>query len=102
MRIISKKALRRYSMKYADSNNSLYDWNTKISLGNYSSLHELRKTFPSADNVGKYTVFNICGNKFRLITSIHYNTKMVFVRAFWTHSEYSKKQRQSELHGELL
>ena len=97
MRIISKKALFLFREKHQDSNNSLNDWYTKINKGNYNSLHQLRKTFPSADAVGRYTIFNIGGNKYRLITAIHYNTRTVYIRDFWTHSEYSQKLRQKDL-----
>jgi mRNA interferase HigB len=46
--------------------------------------------FPLADQVGKLTVFNIGGNKVRLIAAIHYNRKKVYIRAVLTHSEYNE------------
>ena len=46
--------------------------------------------FPHADSVGKWTVFNVKGNKYRLITEINYAKQFVFVRHFLTHSEYDK------------
>jgi mRNA interferase HigB len=52
----------------------------------------LRETFPSADQVGKLTVFNIGGNKVRLIAAIHYNRKKIYVRAVLTHSEYDEQR----------
>lgn len=93
MRIISKKALRLFDMKHSGGNTALQDWYTKICYGQFENLHQLRKTFPTADAVGKYTVFNIGGNKFRLITAIHYNTQTLYVRKFWTHAEYSQHQK---------
>ena len=56
---------------------------------------DTRKTFPHADQVkvksGKtVTIFNVCGNEFRLITAIHYDHQKVFVLDFLTHAEYSK------------
>jgi len=56
----------------------------------YKSFNDIRKTFPSADKVGNLTVFNIGGNKARLIAAIHYNTKCVYVRHVLTHAEYDK------------
>jgi len=44
--------------------------------------------FSSADKVGKLTVFNIGGNKVRIIAAIHYNRKIVYIRAVLTHKEY--------------
>ncbi|TGK76307.1 type II toxin-antitoxin system HigB family toxin, partial [Leptospira wolffii] len=46
--------------------------------------------------VGKFTVFNISGNNFRLISSIHYNRKKVFIRHVLTHSEYDKGKWKEE------
>jgi mRNA interferase HigB len=46
--------------------------------------------FPSADQVGKLTVFNIGGNKVRLMAAIHYNRKKIYIRAVLTHSEYDQ------------
>lgn len=97
MRVISKKALKTFSTIYPDCMHALLEWYTKIMHGEYQSLHQLRKTFPAADAVGRYTIFNIGGNKYRLITVIHYNTRTVYIRKCWTHSEYSQKQRQKDL-----
>lgn len=46
--------------------------------------------FPSADQVGRLTVFNIGGNKVRLIAALHYNRKKLYIRAVLTHSEYDQ------------
>jgi mRNA interferase HigB len=46
--------------------------------------------FPSADQVGKLTVFNIGGNKVRLIASVHYNRHKLYIRAVLTHAEYDQ------------
>lgn len=51
---------------------------------------ELRKTFGNADQVGKLTVFNIGGNKVRLIAAIHYNRRTIYIRAVMTHREYDE------------
>jgi mRNA interferase HigB len=56
----------------------------------YASFVDLRKSFPSADQVGQFTVFNIGGNKFRLIAAIHYNRKKLYIRHILTHAEYDR------------
>ena len=48
------------------------------------------RVFASADNVEGLTVLDIGGNKFRLITSIHYNRRKVYIRAVLTHAEYDR------------
>ena len=58
--------------------------------GTFSNFAELRAVFPTADQVGKLTVFNIGGNKVRLITAIHYNRRKIYLRAVLTHAEYDE------------
>jgi mRNA interferase HigB len=60
--------------------------------GNFSNIVELRSVFPTADRVGKLTVFNIGGNRVRLIAAIHYNRKKVYIRGVLTHTEYDEGQ----------
>jgi mRNA interferase HigB len=47
--------------------------------------------------VGKYHIFNIKGNDYRLITAVHYNTGLIFIRDFQSHAEYSKKSYQAKI-----
>ena len=56
----------------------------------FGNFNELRATFPSADKVGDLIVFNIGGNKYRLIASIHFNRGKVYARHVLTHGEYEK------------
>ena len=61
---------------------------TRKRLNEFAQRHPDAKT--SADRVGKLTVFNIGGNKARLIAAIHYNRQKVYIRAVLTHDEYDK------------
>lgn len=92
MRIITRKRITEFSDKHPQSREPLSVWFSIVSKSDYNSLSDLRKTFPSADLVGKLTVFNIGGNKFRLITAIHYNMKMVYIRHILTHEEYDRNK----------
>ena len=65
-------------------------WYRIMKRHNFGSFSELRHIFPSADKVGKLTVFNIGGNKYRLIAAIHYNRKIIYIRNVLTHKEYMK------------
>ncbi len=56
----------------------------------FADFNDLRATFASADYVDGLTVFDIGGNKYRLITAIHYNRHKVFIRAVLTHAEYER------------
>lgn len=90
MRVIKRKPLIDFGKKHPDVRISLENWYRTIKRTNYDSLMDLHKTFPSADPVEGFTVFNIGGNKARLITAIHYNTKIVYIRHVLTHEEYDK------------
>lgn len=88
MHIITRKRLNEFAAKYPETTNALTVWYRQMKLNNYASIEEIREVFPAADKVGKLTVFNIGGNKVRLIAAIHYNRKKIYIRAVLTHSEY--------------
>jgi mRNA interferase HigB len=75
---------------HSEAEPSLARWYRLAKRQNFSSLGELRQTFPSADQVGKLTVFNIGGNNIRLIAAIHYNRKKIYIRAVLTHAEHDE------------
>lgn len=97
MRIISKRKIRDYSKLNAQAKLPLVEWYLKMLDANANNLTELRKIFNSVDSVYGYTIFNIGGNHYRLIAAIHYNTQVCFIRAIWTHAEYSKDLNQERL-----
>lgn len=90
MRVISRKRLNDFGERHPDRQSGLDNWYRIMKHSEYKSFNDLRKTFPNADKVGRLTVFNIGGNKTRLIAAIHYNTRSVFVRNVLTHAEYDK------------
>ena len=67
-------------------------WYQLVKHNNFSTFAHLRETFPSADQVGKLTVFNIGGNKVRLIAAIHYNRRKIYIRAVLAHAEYDERR----------
>ncbi len=90
MHVISRKALRAFWDKHADSEQPLRRWYTLMAATEFDSFAALRFTFPSADLVDDLTVFNIGGNKYRLVASIHFNRHKVYVRHVLTHAEYDQ------------
>lgn len=92
MHIITRRRLNEFTQKYRNTQASLEHWYRLMKQGNFRSFAELRTTFPHADQVGKLTIFNISGNKARLITAIHYNRQKVYIRAVLTHDEYNKSK----------
>lgn len=64
----------------------------------YQGFSQLKKTFPSVDYVyHRYTIFDIGGNKYRLITEIDYAAYVVKIRRVWTHAEYSMKKNEDAM-----
>ena len=90
MHVISRKALRLFWERHPESQSPLSRWFTIMQATNFRSVDELRATFPSADIVGDLIVFNIGGNKYRLIASVHFNRGKVYVRHVLTHREYDR------------
>jgi len=90
MHIITRKRLLEFSRKHPDSEEPLDRWYRIVKQNNYNSFAELRKTFPKSDQVGKFTVFDIGGNKYRLIAYIVYSAKRIYIRHILTHPEYDK------------
>jgi mRNA interferase HigB len=88
--IISRKALIQIWEKYPDSKTALARWFKVVETTEFQSFGELRAVFPSADKVQDWVVFNIGGNKYRLITSIHFNRGKVYIRYVLTHTEYDR------------
>jgi mRNA interferase HigB len=90
MHIITRKRLNEFAEKHPGTKSALQHWYRLAKTKDFKSLAELRKTFGSADQVGNLTVFNIGGNKVRLIAAIHYNRRTIYIRAVLTHREYDE------------
>ena len=88
MHIITRKRLNDFAEKYPETAEALARWYSEAKKNNFGNLAELKSKFGSADKVGKFTVFNIGGNKVRLIAAIHYNRRKIYIRAVLTHAEY--------------
>ena len=86
MHVLSRKMLRAFWEDYPDAESALEAWQK----ADWQTFADVRALFPHADQVDKFTVFNIGGNKYRLITVIHYNRRKVYVRDVLTHKEYDR------------
>ena len=94
MHIISHKRLLQGSQKHPDAEPQLDSWFRVAKAAQWKSLTEVRRTYPNADGVivddRTYTVFDIRGNKYRLITEIFFKDRTVLVRHVLTHAEYDR------------
>ena len=93
MRVISNKALTDFAALHPASGEPLQAWRRIVEASTFRSFAELRRSFNSVDRVGDFCLFDIGGNKYRLITAIHFNRQMVFIRHVFTHAQYDKWRR---------
>ena len=93
MRIISKKTLKDFyeTPIYSDSKNALEAWHKEVLKLDWNNPNEIKDMYASASIVGdEKVVFNISGNKYRLIVKINYPAKIVFIKFVGTHKQYDK------------
>jgi len=88
MHVISLKRIREFVSIRRDAKSALDAWFKIANKASWQNLAELRQVYPSADLVGRYTVFNIAGNKYRLIARIVYRSQTIFIVRIMTHEEY--------------
>ena len=88
MNVISFKRIRDFTAIHSDAASSLKAWYTVVMKAKWQNLAEVKQVYPNADLVGRYTVFNISGNKYRLAARIVYRSQTVFIVAIMTHREY--------------
>ncbi len=102
MRILNSQQLERFCRKHADAQDWLESWLAVAGKATWRSLQELRETYSHADGVrlksgSVVTVFNVCGNRYRLLTLISYRAQVVDVIDVVTHAEYSKDRWKNAL-----
>jgi mRNA interferase HigB len=90
LRIIARRTLRGYWLGHADSEDALKTWYAVARKAKWQNILDVRKIYSTAETVGKYTVFNVKGNNYRLIVLIEYRLQVIFISAVLTHAEYSK------------
>ena len=102
MRVIAKSRLLEYCKKHRQGRQWLLKWHDVTQCADWASIRDVKQTYPSADAVkvatGKsVTVFNVCGNKYRLVVAIRYKQRTVYVLWFGTHAEYDKNKWKAKL-----
>jgi mRNA interferase HigB len=95
VRIIHGGTVKKWAVRYPDAAGSLSAWQKNASQAVWQNLTEVRQVYPHAEAVevgsGRtVVVFNIRGNRYRLITAIHYNRQIIYTLLFLTHAEYSR------------
>ncbi|MDQ2068987.1 type II toxin-antitoxin system HigB family toxin [Natronospira bacteriovora] len=89
MRVIAKRTLRRFWEKHPDAEGPLKAWHTEAEAARWRQPQDIKDRYRSASFVGNNrVVFNIGGNKYRLVVHVRYDNGIVFVRFIGTHAEY--------------
>lgn len=92
MHVITKKRIWEAKIKYPESASALDGWYRIVSKNTFERFADLKNTFNSIDKVGEQYVFDIGGNKLRLIANIHFNRQKIYIRDILTHKEYDKNK----------
>ncbi|HJU04045.1 MAG TPA: type II toxin-antitoxin system HigB family toxin [Nitrospiraceae bacterium] len=92
MRVISRKAILEFIKQHPDAGSALQHWFHVVKHAKWTSLTDVRQIYPHADLVDRRTVFNIAGNRYRLIARINYRAQVVYILHILTHSEYDRER----------
>ena len=90
MKIISNSALRAFAAEYPQADAPLKGWRRVVEKNRFANWSELKASFNSVDRVGDLVVFDIGGNKYRLVAYIRFEKQIVYIKAVLTHQEYGK------------
>lgn len=90
MRVISNKALTDFALRHPQADTSLQVWRKIIESRTFDNFAELKKAFNTVDKTGHFHVFDVGGNKYRIITLINFNNQKLYIRYVFTHREYDK------------
>lgn len=98
MHLIAISRLREATAKFPDVSTQIEDWNEIVKTATWQNLTEVQQTYTFAEAVGNFTVFNIKGNRYRLIVSINYFKQIIYFKYFLTHAEYDKDNWKNDLY----
>lgn len=92
MHIITQKRIWEAQKKYPTCKSAIEQWYRIVKKNNFSSFSDIQRLLPSTDKVGKYYIFDIGGNKLRLIAICHFQYNKLYIREIFSHSEYDKNK----------
>jgi mRNA interferase HigB len=91
MRVISRKPLHELARRFPEAKVELDAWFHEAEAAGWANPAQIKEKYGSASIVkGSRVVFNICGNKYRLVVKINYAYAVVYVRFAGTHREYDR------------
>lgn len=96
MHLISIRKLRSDATKYPDISQVIEAWYAVVKRANWENLEDVRKIYRDAEAVSNFTVFNLKGNKYRLIVGIDYISGTVYYKYLLTHADYDKDRWKND------
>ena len=90
MRIISNSAWRAFAALHPQANEPLQGWRRVIEKNRFDHWTELKAALNTIDKLGELTVFDIGGNKYRLIAYIRFEKQILYIKAVLSHQDYDK------------
>lgn len=96
MRIISTSKLKLDAIKYPDWKQAIDSWCKVVKNISPNHLEDIKKVYSKAETVSNFTVFNLKGNKYRLIVGIDYQKQIIYYKYILTHAEYDKGRGKND------
>jgi mRNA interferase HigB len=96
MHLISAGKLKQAAFKYPDATKTIQAFCKTIKQAQWQSLIDVQQIYRDAEAVSNFTVFNIKGNKYRLVLDIDYAEQVAYFKYFLTHSQYNKEQWKND------
>ena len=94
MRVISNKALVAFAALHPEADGALQAWRKLLEVAAVANFAALRQLVNSVDKAGDFFVFDVGGNKYRIVAAIHFNRGLLYVRHVFTHAQYDRWSRQ--------
>src|SRR5947207_13808697 len=94
MPIVSRKAIRAATAKHTECGASLTAWYKIAKQADWKNFADVRNSWRNSDVVGRFVVFDISHNRCRLIATIKYKWRMVYIRRILSQPEYDEKEWQ--------
>jgi mRNA interferase HigB len=88
VRVIAKPALVAFWRRHPDAEKPLMTWHKLVRQHSPANFAQLKQLFPAADAVDNFVIFDIGGNKYRIVARVLYTLQAVFIRNVLTHAEY--------------
>ena len=96
MHVLTKKSLERFWVIHDRARKPLEAWLKRTRKAAWKTFDDLCLDFPQSNRYGRFVIFDIGGNKYRLIATVHYNRQKLYVRQVLTHAEYTRGHWKNE------